>query len=237
VGPPRRTLPALLHAVPYVVLAVFGALVWNEWRASTREREALEKKLEEERERNRALQRILDRMTEERVFADVVVLDQTKDADGDVVTTIRLHLRPRPGETTTPLVRGPFTIEGERMYFEALTLRFDDRYVREGDPRRGRALLLLTRVFGERQSPEQGFPIEDLSAGVPAYYRIDDPALARFERELWGKFWRFATHREEAKAEGVDVAYGQAPFTLADPRVLYEIHADNRGHLTIRART
>jgi len=235
----------LVRLLPLAVLSIFGGLVWREYRSVQAEKRAeveeLQRRAEEERQRADAerarrevIERVLARMTEERVLADVVVLDQATDVSGSLWTTIRLHLKPHPGGDDKPAIYGPFTVQGDRVYFEALTLRFQDRFLEEADARRGRSLVLLTRVFGEKQRPEDGFPVEDASVAVPHYYRLEDPELVPFERELWSRFWWYANHREQAGRDGVEVAWGQAPFTRADPRVLYEIVVDRRGNLVIR---
>lgn len=235
----------LVRVLSLVILTVFGALVWREFRAVQQERreavielrervETERARAEAERARREVLQGILGRMKEEQVLADVVVLDQREGREGATWTTIRIHIKPHPGSQQRPAIYGPFTIEGDRIYFEALTLRFQDRFLEADDADRGRSLVLLTRVFGEKQRPEEGFPIEDSSATVPHAYALEDPDLAPFERQLWSRFWWYANHREQARREGVDVAWGQAPFTKADPRLLYEIVVDRRGNLVVR---
>lgn len=230
--PPRRWL-GIQGVIALLALGAgaTGVVLWRQ--DQTRREDELRAQLEQEAERRKVVEALLERMTEERVVADVVVLDQQR-RDGKVWTQLRLHMKPRPGSAAPPTVFGPYTIEGDVVYFEAYVLRFEDRFIHAQDEKKGRALMLLTRVFGEHQAPAAGFVVEDASAAVPDYYALGQPELADAERALWAKFWWYTTHREEAKRDGIEVAHGQAPFTRFDQRLLYEIVADNRGNLSVR---
>jgi hypothetical protein len=230
--PPRRWL-GIQGVIALLALGAggTGVVIWRQ--DQTRRENELREALEKEEAKRKVVEALLERMTEERVVADVVVIDQ-QQRDGKMWTQIRLHVKPRPGSATAPTVFGPYTIEGDIVYFEAYVLRFEDEFIHAQDEKRGRALMILTRVFGEHQAPATGFVIEDASGTVPDYYALGQPELAEAEKELWAKFWWYTTHREEAKRDGIEVAHGQAPFTKADPRLIYEIIADNRGNLSVR---
>ncbi len=195
--------------------------------------EALEEKKAAER-RAEALEKVAERLTERRVIANVVVLDQTPDENGQIWTTLRVLLSPRREGDPAPPAFGPFKIEGDILYFETLIIQFDDEDVKMGHPLRGKAAYLLTRVFGEKQAPEDGEPLEDIREKPPAAYEVGEPELAVFEREIWRQFWRYAQDRETAKAEGVDAAYGNAVFLKVDVNKLYEIVISNQGALKMQ---
>jgi hypothetical protein len=231
-----------LGAVVILALAAGGISLWKDFRRHELEQaEKLaetQRKLEEEKVRNAVLEQVLDRMTKERVIADIVVLDQRSGPQG-LETIIRIYLKGRVGTDPSDEAAHKtleYTIQGDKIYFEAYTLRFGDAFIAEGDPRRGKSLNLLTRVFGEHQAPADGFIVEDASKTVPHYYSLGDPKLENLEQELWERFWHYTTHREEALKAGVEVAHGQAPFTQFKKSLLYELVADNRGNLTLRQR-
>lgn len=223
------TLVSIAVIASTVVVGGAGLVYYRDSRAQL---EAERERADREEARRKVVEALLERMTEERVVADVVVIDQ-KHENGKLWTTIRLHMKPPPsgGE---PRTYGPYTVEGDIVYFEAYVLRFEDKFIHAADEKKGRALMLLTRVFGEHQAPAAGFPVEDATGTVPHYYELGRADLKDAEHELWQRFWWYTTHREDAKKDGVEVAHGQAPFTKADTRLLYEIVADNRGNLSVR---
>ncbi|MEQ8762992.1 MAG: hypothetical protein RL885_03635 [Planctomycetota bacterium] len=195
--------------------------------------EALEEKKELER-RNETLEQIAQRLTERRVIANVVVVDQVRDDDGKLWTDVRILVSPRREGDPTPPAKGPFRIEGDIVYFESLIIQFDEEKVKMGDPLRGKAAYLLTRVFGEKQAPEDGYPLEDLTSKAPTAYELGEPELAKFEREIWKEFWKYAQDRELAQADGIDAAYGNAVFLKVGVDKIYEIVISNQGGLKMQ---
>jgi len=118
-----------------------------------------------------------------------------------------------------------FVVQGDKVYVDALVVKFEDKYVEEGDPLRAASLCLFQRVFGNAQSPDEGVRI-DRENDQPAVYKTGQ-VRSDFERELWAQFWEFARDEEKARQAGVRAAHGEAVYVL--------VQAGTRYRLTLRA--
>jgi hypothetical protein len=122
-------------------------------------------------------------------------------------------------------------VEGTRIYFEALVIKFDDSYVEAGDFLRGTSVCLFQRVFGERQSPDEGMLVESPGSLPAAYASEHDPDP--FYADLWDHFWAYANNPKAAREKGVRTLHGEAPFIEARPGRRYRIMLRSSGGLSI----
>lgn len=200
-----------------VLMAILGGLVWY-FRPDPRDEEL------------RRLSEALTRLESEHRVAEVVVVEQSPGPRGRLKTRLRFsEIRGK-----TPLPPRQFEIEGDVAYFDALVLKFERGFVREGDPLRGRSLHLFRRAFGEFQEPDKGFPLDPAAPeGVPLSYRASD-SVSAFERDLWRDFWDVALHPEKAHARGVRVAHGEAIYTKLRPGRLYRLTIESAGGLSLQ---
>ncbi|MGB4727105.1 MAG: hypothetical protein WBH86_06850 [Thermogutta sp.] len=156
----------------------------------------------------------------DRRVAYLDVLSQEKSEDGQVVkTTVRFvevddHGRPIEKPRT-------FVVQGDKVYVDALVVKFEDKYVEEGDPLRAASLCLFQRVFGNAQSPDEGVRI-DRENDQPAVYKTGQ-VRSDFERELWAQFWEFARDEEKARQAGVRAAHGEAVYVLVQTGMRYRL--------------
>lgn len=188
--------------------------------------------LAQEREKNRILQEIVGRLTEEQRAAELIVTDQQFKGDKVESTTLLFVEQARDG---TPLPARSFTIKGQEAWVAGLSIRFRDDFVMKNDPLRGRGIVLFTRIFGENQTPASGLPI-DTPNEVPNIYRGSPKEQARiseFEGELWKNFWRLVEDKAYRDEKGVEVAGGKAVYLPVKPERLYRITVDARGNPTM----
>ncbi|MCX7804747.1 MAG: hypothetical protein N3A38_06100, partial [Planctomycetota bacterium] len=205
------------------VLAVAGFVVYAVWALYL-------EPLRRERERVEELRRAIGRLTLEERVAQIVVTGQRYDRSrAATMTTIRFVEVDADGDPIG--LPREYTIEGDVAYFDGLVIKFEDSYVEKGDPKRGRALLLLRRIFGERQKPEDGFEL-DAVGSCPAPYRGSRP-IGGFERELFARFWELALDPAKAKAAGVRVAQGEAVYKRMEPGKLYILKMRTTGELSL----
>ena len=184
-------------------------------------------KLEEEK---KELQQIVQRLSDERRVAEMIVTDQRRTDQG-LETTLLFVEQARDG---SPLPPKSFTVKGDKVYVAGLSIRFQDDFVMKNDPLRGRGIMLFTKIFGENQTPAQGSEI-DAQGKVPEIYRGDPKEMARvseFEKDLWGNFWRLVEDKQYRAEKGVEVASGKAVWFQAAPERLYRITVDTRGNAT-----
>lgn len=128
------------------------------------------------------------------------------------------------------LARQDFTIPGDVLFVDALTVKFGAEDVAQGDLLRGRSLVLLRRIYSENMRPRDGVPI-DLPGAIPPGYAIGD--IGTFEQRLWMSFWDIATDPELAAAMGVRVAQGEAVYKPVQVGERYELQADAIGGLSL----
>ncbi|MFH2001250.1 MAG: hypothetical protein ABIK28_16330 [Planctomycetota bacterium] len=194
------------------------------------------KKIHEEKELEiQRLNQVVERLESDSRVAQVMVKTQGMNAKNNKKeTTIKFVEISRNGSTLAPRY---FTVEGDVVYFDALVIKFDREYVERGEALRGKSICLFRRIFGESQSPEQGFAIDENASGqgrIPDVYRIN-PDPTAFEVDLWNDFWRYATHPKEAKDKGVRIIQGEAVYQKLTRDNIYTLTLDSDGGLNIVA--
>jgi hypothetical protein len=177
------------------------------------------------------LQTVVQRLNDEKRVAEVLVTDQ-KTIDGIVHTTLLFDEYRHDGSTLPPRL---FTIQGNTAHIDAMVIKFDRGLIAENDPLRGHSIALFHRLFGDKQSPENAFPI-DPPGKAPAIYQPDPTAplaQANFEKELWQNFWRLADDKDYRQSKGVRIANGQGIWGPFSPDRLYTITLDADGGLNL----
>ncbi len=124
-----------------------------------------------------------------------------------------------------------FTVAGDVAYLDALVVKFDDKYIAEGDPLRSTSVALFRRIFGEAQRPVDGFLLDIEGTQPTAYRRGGKPS--EFEQQLWARFWEYANDPVKARREGVRAAHGEAPFIKLTPGKRYRVELRASGGLSV----
>ena len=216
----RTTLKLVVLAV--LVLAGTVGLYKYEQRSS------VHVQLDEQKKKTKQLEEVVAHLTAEQRVADVIVTEQ-KEVDGVLHTTLLFVEYAKDG-STLPAKR--FTFEGKQAHIDAMVVIFDGRFVKDRDPLRGKSIALFTRMFGDKQTPEQAHRIDD-PAQIPAIYRGADPRVSEFEQDLWRDFWRLADDEPYRKAMGVRTVQGEGVWRPFEPGKLYPITLQNDGGLII----
>jgi hypothetical protein len=176
-----------------------------------------------------ARQAMIDRLSRTRRIAHVEILGQDADESG-LVTQTRLELI-ELDERGRELGRQRLSVPGDVIFIDGWTVKFDHERIAQGDPLRGRTLVLLRRVYSDRLAPEDGVAIDTPGAIPPGY--AAGPA-AEFEKKVWASFWAIATNAELAAAMGVRVAQGEAVYKPVRPGQRFELLADAAAGLSLR---
>ncbi len=184
--------------------------------------------LDEQKKKTQELEEIVTHLQADTRVADLIVTDQ-HDVNGVVQTTLLFVEYARDG---SPLPAKRFTIEGKQAHIDAMVVKFDGRFVQSRDPLRGRSVALFTRLFGDKQTPEQAHRIDD-PRQIPAVYQGASPQVSEFEQTLWHDFWRLADDEAYRKQMGVRVAQGEGVWRSFEPNKLYTLTLDNDGGLNI----
>ncbi len=231
-----RHFPVRLFVWSVVLVAVAAAGIYLAYELVVKPQRALQDqineqketilKLEQEKQRLEAYLKILKRIDRR---ARIEVLRQSKDQQGNLQTTIRFT---EIDDTGKPMsVSRELTLPGQEFYFDTLVIKFDDHFIEEGDPFKGRALMLLRRIFSNTMRPEDGFVI-DVEGQAPEAY-AEQQAPTAFEKDLWKRFWELANDQKLAKERGVRAIHGDAPYMRLEPDRVYEVCLRSTGEVII----
>jgi hypothetical protein len=217
---------ALIKILSVALMMVLGAagIYWYGTHNSA------EQKLHEAEQRNQQLQQIVQRLTDEKRVAEVIVTDQ-KTVDGKLQTTLLFDEYARDGSTLPPRT---FVIQGKIAHVDAMVIKFDRHFVSENDPLRGHSIALFTKLYGDEQAPADAAMI-DTPGKVPDVYKGSDPRAAGFEQELWTDFWRLYDDESYRQEKGVRTLSGQGVWGPFEPDKLYTISLESDGGLNITA--
>ena len=178
---------------------------------------------------NQALKKIIERLCADSRVAEAVVTEVRFDpAAKKNYTTIKFL---EYDTKLRPLAPKYFTFSENIIQFQALVLRFDDFYIKKGDPLKGKSAYIFMKAFALKDKAAEVFEINRIN-DVPSGYRIEGVKTA-FERQLWQRFWRYALEPGSAKKLGIKNAQIEAPGTKFVPGILYTIKIEHDGGLRI----
>jgi hypothetical protein len=157
-----------------------------------------------------------------------VVSQQGSAENGDLVTHVTFaEVDDRGNPLDKPRL---FSIKGDLVYVDSWVAKFTDEYVEMGDPLRSTSICLFRRLFGEAQSPSEGFVLDPVGS-QPAAYR-NGGKMSELEQEIWSKFWEYANNPAQAEKAGVRAAHGEAPYIKLVPRKRYKVLLRSSGGLS-----
>lgn len=217
-------------------LVLCGTLLGITWKIGDDRKQRVIDELEAARleleARVAARERMIERMSRSRRVAHLEVLDQQYDDRGRInSTTVRLIELDDDG---AEIGRSHFTVPGDVIMVDALTIKFHFDQVADGHPLAGHTLLLLRRFYSDRMRPVDGFPI-DTPGAVPPAYAVG--ALAEFQQQLWSHFWELATDAEAAEQMGVRVAQGEVVYKPVKTGQSFELVVDSTGGMNLSPTT
>ena len=173
---------------------------------------------------NRKLKQAITNLTQESQIGFAKVISQ-ETRDGKLHTRL-LFVETDRDDPTRRVLEKEYTVEGDIVHFDALIVKFGDQVVMDG---KERALYLWRRVYGDRQPPEQGFPIEEIGREPGRYADI----LARLpvhDRSLfWSEIWELSNDPERLKQAGVKAIFGNAVYKKLRPGLIYVFKINNSG--------
>jgi hypothetical protein len=226
---PRRPFPVRPTLLTALVVGVGAGGVYLADQlvlAPRRQLEAKVAKLESETLRLKTFLKLLEH-TERR--AQLEVISQTKDADGETVNKLRFtELDPQGGVVGA---QRELEIKGDEVYVDTLIIKFEDHFVEQSDPLKGKALLLFRRIFTNRVKPDDGYVLD--KNGVPPEIYAGKTAPSPFERDLWTRFWKVANDEQLAKQAGVKAMHGQSVYGKLMPNLVYTLLMRSTGEMIL----
>jgi hypothetical protein len=216
-----RAISKILSLATVLTIGLISIFLYREHTASEREKTQLQNE-------NEQLKLVVDRLTDERRVAEMLVTGQ-KLVNGIPQTTLLFVEYARNGSTLPPKT---FTISGDTVHLDAMVIKFEHDFVKQNDPLRNHSLALFTRIFGNHQSPDEGSMV-DKPGQIPDYYRGIDPRVSDFETELWNNFWKLADDEAYRQKKGVRVSDGEGKWWPCQPDRLYTITIESDGGLNV----
>jgi len=209
----QRKISRLKFIILLLLLGVLSLYIFNGFR----ERQLLNK--------------IIERLSADSRAAEVVVTDVRHDPKTRKnYTTIKFL---EYGVNSKPLKPRYFTFSGNMIQLQSMVVRFDDLYVKNAHPLKGKSAYLFMKAFMLDGKNTEVFDITKIDE-VPAGYAVEGNKNS-FERKLWGNFWEYALNTESAKKNGVKNAQIEAPGTKFVPGLIYRIKIEHDGGLRIDA--
>ncbi|KJJ86031.1 hypothetical protein OMAG_000098 [Candidatus Omnitrophus magneticus] len=180
---------------------------------------------------NKVLRDIISRLEADTRVAEVLVTGVNYDeVKKKTFTTIKFL---EYSSTGKPLIPKYFTFSGNIIQFQALVIRFDDKYIHYGDKLKGKSAYLFWKVFMLEGANTQTYDITEMYR-VPEGYKLEN-AKTEIEEKLWRNFWVYALDPEMAKDGGIKNAQIEAPGVIFIPGMLYTIKIEHDGGLRIDA--
>ncbi|RMF43399.1 MAG: hypothetical protein D6753_05290 [Planctomycetota bacterium] len=163
-------------------------------------------------------------------LARLDVLEVKHDEAGEAQSCIVqfVELAPNGAPISSPK---QFEIRGDVVYIDNWIVKFDDEYIERADLERGTSLCLFRRIFGESQTPADGYSLDDVGMRPQAYAR--GSVMSEFEQRLWSEFWEFANNPKKAAEMGIRAANGEAVSIQVREGMAYNITLRNSGGLSI----
>lgn len=193
------------------------------------ELEHKERELAEQAQRIERLETSMRLLKVDKRVARLSVVRQDTDPDTREMETVVEFVELGEDGQPADLPRR-FTIQGDVVYVDNLVVKFDDAYVERADLERSTSLVMFRRIFGERQTPQDGFSI-DPEGRQPAVYATGKGT--ELERKIWADFWSIANDPARAAELGIRAAHGQAVSIKAQPNKSYRIELRASDGLTI----
>jgi len=175
------------------------------------------------------LKQMVGRLTADSRIAEVLVTEVRYDENiGKVFTTIKFL---EYDSQSQPLPPKYFTFSGNIIQFQSLVIRFDDIFIKDADPFKGKSAYLFWKVFMLDGTNTQEHTLTQIKE-IPEGYKT---ALENnpFERQRWEKFWDYALNTQWAEKRGIKNAQIEAPGTKFVPGILYTLKIEHDGGIRI----
>ncbi|MCX5632579.1 MAG: hypothetical protein NTW93_02740, partial [Phycisphaerae bacterium] len=167
---------------------------------------------------NKTLKKALTNLTDENKIGYAKVVSQTKDTNGTIInTTLKFVETARDNELDKVLER-QYIIEGDIVHFDALIVKFSDKMVMDG---KKRSLYIWRRIYGEKMTPAQGFPIEKFGAEPYRYADLLKELPVKKREIFWSSIWDLANSPDKLAQYGITAIYGTATYTQLKDNLIY----------------
>jgi len=174
------------------------------------------------------LREAIRNLTAERTIAYAKVIAQRVE-EGRTVTEVRFVL-PALDDPGRPVLEKRVTLRGDVIHFDALIVKFDQQWVKDG---KARALYLWRRIYDEFTPPERGVPIECSGVEPERYKEVFALVPQRLRRAFWSEIWNLANDPRRLKKLGITAIYGNDLYQQLRPGRTYRFQLGNNGEFYV----
>ncbi|MBN1125056.1 MAG: hypothetical protein JXA82_08610 [Sedimentisphaerales bacterium] len=199
--------------------AGFGAYAWQSYSRD----QDFEQLLQE----NSQLTQAISNLTAETQIGYAKVTDQ-QVREGRLFTRLKF-VETHPDDPLKRVLEKEYEIEGDIVHFDALIVKFSGQLVQDG---KERALYLWRRIYGEKMTPEQGYPIEEANAEPRRYAQIGKKLSVSDSEMFWNEIWELANNPERLSHLGITAIHGNVTYQKVRPGLQYIFKIDNTGNVT-----
>jgi hypothetical protein len=153
-------------------------------------------------------------------------IDQSSGEPFSLVEFVELNDEGAPLDTPRE-----FRVRGDLVYIDNWIVKFEDKYVETADIERGTSLILFHRIFGDKQQPADGFPLDEQGTRPKAY--ASGGKMTDLEKKIWGDFWNIANDEKMAHELGIRAAHGGAVSMKVQKGKTYRVIMRSTGDLSI----
>lgn len=153
-------------------------------------------------------------------------IDQSSGQPFSLVEFVELNDEGDPLDTPRE-----FRVRGDLVYIDNWIVKFEDKYVETADIERGTSLILFHRIFGDKQQPADGFPLDEQGTRPKAY--ASGGKMTDLEKKIWGDFWNIANDEKMAQELGIRAAHGGAVSMKVQKGKTYRVIMRSTGDLSI----
>jgi hypothetical protein len=211
-----------LRILPLIVIAAALAGVAYLGRTPYKAVATIHQLLTENKELKQALTNL---RREDQIGYAKVIRQEMKD--GELFTTIRFVETARDNKLKKILEK-EYTISGDIIHFDALIVKFGSKMVMDG---RTKALYLWRRVYGEKMTPAEGFPIEEPGAEPQRYKDLLEVLPIENRKMFWSKIWELANDTEKLAQYDIDAIYGNAVYWKLREGLIYVFKINSTGQV------
>jgi hypothetical protein len=175
---------------------------------------------------NKELKKALTNLRREDQIGYAKVIRQEMK-DGELFTTIRFVETARDNKLNK-ILQKEYTISGDIIHFDALIVKFGSKMVMDG---RTKALYLWRRVYGEKMTPAEGFPIEEPGAEPQRYKDLLEALPIENRKMFWSEIWELANDTEKLAQYDIDAIYGNAVYWKLREGLIYVFKINSTGQV------
>ena len=165
---------------------------------------------------NEELKTAINNLSKEDQIGYAKVLSQ-ETRDGQLYTKL-LFVETDPADYTKQIVRKEYEVAGDVVFFDALIVTFGEQLVMDG---KERAMYMWRRVYGEKQTPEQAFPIEAEGKPSPRYSQLCEKLSVEDGQLFWEEIWQLSNNPKRLENLGIKAVFGNVVYRKLKPGLIY----------------